>query len=64
MKKGNAEVRQAMKEKHIAMWEIASVLGVHENTVFRRLRTELSPEDKQSYIRIIDKLAKESTHTY
>ena len=61
MKKANIDIREAMKEKHIPAWGIALMLGVHENTVLRRLRTELSPADKQNYIRIIDKLAKENT---
>lgn len=59
MKKANIDIREAMKEKHIPAWGIALMLGVHENTVLRRLRTELSPADKQNYIRIIDKLASE-----
>ncbi len=61
MKKANIDIREAMKEKHIPAWGIALMLGVHENTVLRRLRTELPPEDKQNYIRIIDELAKENT---
>lgn len=59
MRKANIDVREAMKEKHIPAWGIALILGVHENTVLRRLRTELSTEEKQNYIRIIDELANE-----
>lgn len=61
VKKANIDAREAMKEKHIPTWGVALVLGVHENTVLRRIRTELSSENKQNYIRIIDELAKENT---
>lgn len=45
MKKANIDAREAMKEKHIPTWGVALVLGVHENTVLCRIRTELSPKE-------------------
>lgn len=63
MKKANAEIRAAMQEKHIPAWMIGSALGVHENTVLRRLRFELPEPEKQQIFRIIDELAERSDTT-
>lgn len=57
----NKDLREYAKLKGVYLWQIASAMGFSEPTMTRKLRAELSPEDKQNYIRIIDKLAKEST---
>lgn len=36
-------------------------MGVHENTLFRRLRHELMEQEKQEFVRIIDKLSRTQT---
>lgn len=61
MTKANADVRDAMRKKRIPAWAVGAELGVHENTVLRRLRFELSTQDKQTFFRIIDKLAEQNT---
>ena len=53
----NKDLRDYAKSKGVFFWQIARFLGFSEPTMTRRLRTELSPEDKQNYIRIIDELA-------
>lgn len=53
----NKDLRDYAKEKGVFFWQIANFLGFSESSMTRRLRTELSPEDKQNYIRIIDELA-------
>ena len=61
MIKANSEIRNLMKEKKIPVYAVAAVMGVHENTIFRRLRFELSPEEKAEFTRIIDEIyAKEN----
>ena len=55
----NKDLRGYAKSKGVFFWQIARFLGFSEPTMTRRLRTELSPEDKQNYIRIIDELANE-----
>lgn len=61
MIKANSEIRNLMKEKKIPVYAVAAVMGVHENTIFRRLRFELSSEEKAEFTRIIDEIyAKEN----
>ena len=57
MPKANADIREMLKEKQIPVYAVAAVMGVHENTVFRRLRFELPDNDKTEFIRIINELA-------
>lgn len=48
-RKANREVRQVMKDKRVYQWEVAEVLGVHESTIIRWMRTKL-PEDRKNDI--------------
>lgn len=57
MVKANADIRAMMREKKVPVYAIGSVLGVHENTIFRRLRFELSGQEKQEFVRIINELS-------
>ena len=59
MTKANSEIRTAMQNNKIPAWAIGAEIGVHENTVLRRLRFELSEQEKQKYLSIIDKLSAE-----
>ena len=59
MSKANADIREMLKEKQIPVYAVAAVMGVHENTVFRRLRFELPEDDKAIFRRIINELATE-----
>lgn len=45
MKKNN-DIRTIAAENNIYLWEIADKLGVHESTLMRWLRKELSDEVK------------------
>lgn len=58
MTKANADIRAEMKAKSIPVYAVADVMGVHENTLFRRLRHELTEQEKQELVRIIDKLSR------
>lgn len=49
----NKEIRNAMKEKGITQWQLGELLGVSENTINRKLRKELSDEEKQRILEII-----------
>ena len=44
--------------KGVRFWQIAEVLGVHENTLSRRLRSELPQEELERILSIIDDLSK------
>ena len=61
MTKANSEIRTAMQNNKIPAWAIGAEIGVHENTVLRRLRFELSEQEKQKYLSIIEKLSAEKT---
>lgn len=59
MTKANSEIRTAMYNNKIPAWAIGAEIGVHENTILRRLRFELPEQEKQKYLSIIDKLSSE-----
>lgn len=59
MTKANSEIRTAMHNYKIPAWAIGTEIGVHENTVLRRLRFELPEQEKQKYLTIIEKLSTE-----
>lgn len=59
MTKANSEIRTAMHNNKVPAWAIGAQIGVHENTILRRLRFELPEQDKQKYLSIIDKLSAE-----
>lgn len=63
MTKANADIRAELKNKGVPVYAIADVMGVHENTVFRRLRHELAEQDKQTFRRIINELSKQNETT-
>ena len=53
----NLDVRFAAKAASVPFWKIGEVLGVSEVTIIRRLRKELSPEQKRIYFDAIKKIA-------
>ena len=55
----NKEVRKRMKEKHVTQWMLGDYFGVHETTVIRNMRHELSDADKARYIKAIEEIAEE-----
>ena len=58
-KMNNQEIRKYAKSKNINLWEIAKYLNISEPTMTRKLRVELSEEEKQKIFKIIDELANE-----
>lgn len=55
----NQEIRTKAKEKGVNLWEIAREMKMQDSNFSRLLREELSSEQKQKIIKIIDELAKE-----
>lgn len=43
----NAKIKAELKAAKIPYWKIADKLGVHENTIVRRMRKELCGTDKK-----------------
>lgn len=55
----NKSIRQHAKDKHVYLWELAVFLNCSESTVTRRLRMELSNEEKAKIMNVIDEIHKE-----
>lgn len=55
----NLDVRFKAKAAGVPLWKIAKELGVSDMTLFRRLRKELSVEEKSKLYAVIQKLAVE-----
>lgn len=45
----NTEIRAELKAAKIPYWKVAEKLGVHENTIVRRMRKELSDDDRNAF---------------
>lgn len=55
----NLDLRFKAKAAGVPFWKIAEKLGVTEVTITRRFRKELSPEQKQMYLDIIQQIVSE-----
>lgn len=55
----NEELKQYILKKKIKCWEVADILGVSANTFSKRLRRELSIEDRKKVREAVDELANE-----
>lgn len=55
----NLEIRKAAKEKGVKLWQIADRLGIWDTALSRKLRYELSEDETQKILDIINELAKE-----
>ena len=55
----NTEIRAELKAAKIPYWRIAEKLGVHENTIVRRMRKELSEDDCKRFHAAITEIKKE-----
>ena len=58
MSKSNLDIKDYAKKHNVRMWQLANYLGIHETSLCRILRYDLSEEKKKEYFGIIDKLAK------
>lgn len=56
----NEDIRKAAKQAGVRMWRIADELGIQDSVLSRKLRYELSEEQKRKIFMIIDRLAKEA----
>ena len=57
--KSNKAIRTAAKENGIELWRIANKLGINDGNFSRKLRYELSEDEKQKILEIINELAEE-----
>lgn len=49
----NKEIRELMKKENIYLWQVAEVLVIHETTLIKRFRTEMSDEHKNQVLKAI-----------
>lgn len=55
----NEEIRKSARISHVPLWRIAKEMGISEPTMTRKLRVELSEQEKNKMLQIIHKLAQE-----
>ncbi len=58
----NRDIRNAAAGNGVFLWQVADVLGIADSSFSRKLRNELSAEEKQKILAIITQLAKEGSH--
>lgn len=56
MFKRNNDIRNAISKSRLTTWLVAEKLGIHENTLFRKLRKVLTDEEKMKIMEAIEKL--------
>lgn len=56
----NENIRQSAKSARVKLWQIAESIGMSDSSFSRLLRHELSAEEKQKIMEIIQKLQKEA----
>ena len=54
----NQDIRQAAGGAGVKLWQIADELGINDGNFSRKLRKELSAEEKAKIFEIIERLSK------
>lgn len=54
----NEDIRESLKINNIKYWQVANEYGITDGNFSRKLRKELSSEEKKKVFNIIDKLLK------
>lgn len=54
LERKNADIRRAAASAGVKLWQIAEGLGVNDGNFSRRLRRELSADEKEKIFQIID----------
>lgn len=55
----NQDIRRTAAGAGVKLWQIAEALGMADCSLSRKLRRELSAEEKKKVFEIIDRLAEE-----
>lgn len=50
----NKDIRDALRIADIKHWKLAEYLNISENTLSRKMRTEMSAEEKEKILNIIE----------
>lgn len=49
----NKDIRDALAARNLPQWRLADAIGIHEETLSRRLRRELPDDEKARLLEII-----------
>ncbi|MCD7804257.1 MAG: hypothetical protein LUH03_03765 [Oscillospiraceae bacterium] len=52
----NADIRDEIKRNGLTQWEVAEQAGIKEITIYRWLRTDLTPEHRAILTKAIEEL--------
>ena len=54
----NADIKYYAMQRGVKLWQLAKKLGYkHENSLSRKMREELTKEEKERYYKAIDEVA-------
>ena len=56
--KANMKIREKARNSGVHLWQIADALGMQESLFSKKLRKELTEEEQEKILSIIDDLAK------
>lgn len=56
MKNANLDVKEKAKKSDVKLWQVSEELGISDGNFSRKLRRELSKEEKERIFAIIDEL--------
>ena len=57
----NKEIRDALAARNMSQWKLADALGIHEETLCRKLRRELPDDEKARLISAIESYKEAAT---
>ncbi len=55
----NTDIRRAAADAGVKLWQIADALGIADSSLSRKLRRELTCEEKENIMSIIAEISKE-----
>jgi hypothetical protein len=59
MARANSDIRLMARRHGVRHWQISAELGIHDSAFSRKMRKELSEEEKEEVFNIITRLADE-----
>jgi hypothetical protein len=54
--KPNTDIRNLFRVSGFCTWQVAKILGMHENSLYRLLRKELGEQEKKQIFQALEKL--------
>ncbi len=57
----NQDIRKEVREKGFKLWELANAMGIYDGNLSRKLRTEMTDNQKSEIRVLLKKMAEERT---